>query len=435
MSGRRGPRTPLQPPAEPVVLTLHGFTHGAEAVGRRPDGKVCFVAHALPGERVRVAIETERKRWSRGRLLEVIEPSSDRVAPPCPYARPDACGGCMLQHVRPARQAELLRQVVIDQLERIGHIHDPPVKGTRRPHTAGEQPEDAEEGLGYRTRARFSVDAQGRLGFHRQRTHEVIPIDHCRLLTDGAHGARVEAGDGWRGARSVAVSSGDDGTGLIEVTPGEDPLTDLPEGDRAIVLIDELGHDHVLRGDASVRHMVHGASFQVSATSFFQPSPAGASMLVEEVLEGTKVTPGDRVLDLYSGVGLFSRFLADAGGQVTAYEVHPAAVRDALVNLGSRDVEVVQTDAHEGILRCLAQERRFDSVVLDPPRQGAGQEVCTDMARLAPSRVVYVACDPAALARDAKMLVGLGYRLVRVVPIDQFTHTGHIEAVATFHRG
>lgn len=428
MSSRRprGRRRGWTPPAEPIELDLHGFTHGGEAVGRRPDGKVCFVPHALPGERVLVQVTDERKSWSRGELLELLESSPDRVEPPCPYAHPGACGGCALQHVRPERQAELLRGVVIDQLERIGHVADPPVAPTRRPHTG--------DGLGYRNRARFSADDEGRLGFHRQGSDAVIPIDWCRLLTEGAHGARTEAGDAWPGAESVTVRAGDNGAGMIEAVPGEGVLPDLPEGRRALVLVDALGHAHALRGEPVVRYQVNGADFQVSATSFFQPSSAAAHMLVEEVLNGAKIESGTRVLDLFSGAGLFSYFLAQAGGVVTAYESHPTAVTDALRNVGDQEVEVVQGDAERGVADLVARGVRTDVVVLDPPRKGAGRDLCENLARLGPQRIVYVACDPAALARDAGALTAAGYQLVRVVPIDQFTHTGHIEAVATFLR-
>lgn len=417
------------PPAEPVEVRVHGFAHGGEAVGRRPDGKVCFVAHALPGERVRVRIETEHRRWSRGHLVEVLEASPDRVTPPCPYAGPGRCGGCTLQHATVDRQATLLRQVLVDQLERIGKIAEPPVTATRQPHAGTGN-------LAYRTRARFSVAGDGRLGFHRHASGDIEPVDHCRLLTDAAHRVRREAGDDWRGTDSVTVRAGDGGARLLEVVPGQDVLATLPGGDAALVLVDALGVAHSLRGDPALSHTVHGRAFRVSATGFFQPGPAAAEVLVTEVLDGAAVHPGDRILDLYCGVGLFSWFLADAGATVTAYEAHAVAVEDARHNLTDRDVEVVAADAAQAV-RALADADvgdQVDTAVLDPPRQGAGEQVSHDVARLAPRRIVYVACDPAALARDARVLVARGYRLVRVVPVDQFSMTGHVEAVATFLR-
>lgn len=421
-------------PAEPLEVEVHGLAHGGDAVGRRPDGKVCFVGHAVPGERVLVQIESERRSWSRGRLVAVLEPSPDRVEPPCPYAGPGACGGCALQHVTVDRQADLLRQVVVDQLERIGHLTDPPVVPTVQPHRA-------DGNLGYRNRARFSVGAGGRLGFHRQRSDEVLPIDWCRLLTAAAQATRAEAGDDWKGADSVTVRAGDDGTGndgagLVEVVPGEEALPGMPEGSAALALIDALGTAHPLRGRPFVEHTVHDATFRVSATSFFQPSTAAAAVLVDEVLAGAAVADGHQVLDLYSGVGLFSHFLAGAGATVTAYEANEAAVADARHNLAALDVEVVAADAAQAV-RALAEAEvggQVDAVVLDPPREGAGAGLCDDLARLGPRRLVYVACDPAALARDAAVLIARGYRLIRVVPVDQFSMTGHVEAVASFLR-
>jgi predicted RNA-binding protein with TRAM domain len=166
-------------------IDLDGITHGGEAVGRLPDGKACFVPYAIPGERVRVEVVEERKRWARARVVEVVRPSPERVTAPCPYFGQDKCGGCQLQHLAPAAQPALKRRIVTEQLARIGRIVDPPVA-----ETVVVRP------FGYRNRARFGVDAQGRLGYRRAQSHDLVPIDRCLLLTDQAQKVRDEAGDG-----------------------------------------------------------------------------------------------------------------------------------------------------------------------------------------------------------------------------------------------
>lgn len=421
-------------PAHLVDIVLHGFTHGAEAVGRLPDGKACFVPYAIPGERVRVEVVEEHKRWSRARLVEVLEPSPDRIEPPCPHFGPGRCGGCAVQHIAPVRQAQLKRQVVVDQLTRIGGFTDPPVDDTV---TVGE--------FGYRSRARFAVDDTGRLGFRRAGTHEVLPIDRCPLLHPAAQAVRDEAGDGWQGAEEVSVRAAVAGTGTaMTVTPGESALPPLPAGATPVALLDAEGQAHALRGEPVLVERVAGFDFRVSAASFFQANPAGADVLVALVRAAAAVEPGDAVADLYAGVGLFSRALAADGAAVVAVEDDPAACADARENLSRTTASVVCEPVRAALTRMTAeirgsapaadQPRGFSVVVLDPPRRGAGRDVCGRIASLRPRTVVYVACDPAALARDAAVLARAGYALTRAVPVDQFAQTAAIEVVATFAR-
>lgn len=410
-----------------VELTLHGLTHGGEAVGRLPGGKVCFVAYAIPGERVRVEVVEDHPRWSRGRLLEVLEASPDRAAPPCPYFGPGRCGGCALQHVTPQRQAAMKRRVVVEQLERIGKIDHPPVTDTV---VVGS--------TGYRNTARFAVDPGGRLGFRGAGSHEVVPIDRCLLLHPTAQAVRDEAGDDWKGVEEVAVRAGlaGDGSALV-VHPGAGALPALPPGATPVALVDTAGNTHPLRGEPTLTERVTGFDYRISAGSFFQPSTAGAEALVGLVRDAAAVGPGDAVADLYAGVGLFARPLAADGATVVAVEGNPHACEDARANLSGTTASVVHATV-EKALDLLAgdpgDDPAFDVVVLDPPRRGAGRDVCGRVANLRPRTIVYVSCDPAALARDARILTDAGYPLTRAVPVDQFAQTAHVEVVATFGR-
>lgn len=415
---------------ERAEIPLDGLTHGAEAVGRLPAGKACFVPYAIPGERVVVEVVEEHARWARARLVDVVEASPDRVEPPCPYFGPGRCGGCAVQHVAPRRQARMKRRVVVEQLERIGKLTDPPVADTV-----------AVAELGYRSQARFAATPSGRLGFHHGRAalgeegvrpDDVTPIDRCLLLTPATQALREEAGDDWAGVESVAVHAGS-GSGAFVVTPGPGGMPPMPAGDTPIALVGADGAP-ALRGDPTVTERVAGFDFRVSPTSFFQPNPAGAEVLVSLVSEAAAVAPGEGVLDCYAGAGLFSRVLAADGGTVVAVEANPVAADDARANLADTTARVV-TDDVARFLRGLpapAADPDFRVVVLDPPRRGAGKRVVGAVVRQAPRVVVYVSCDPAALARDARALENAGYRLTRAVPVDQFAQTAHIETVATF---
>lgn len=383
----------------PVVVELHGFAHGGEAVGRLPDGRVVFVGYAVPGETVTVELTEDHKRWTRGRLVEVLRPSPDRVEPPCPYFGQDRCGGCRLQHIAPARRRELQRQVVVDQLERLGRIDNPPVTEVAQ---AGD--------YFYRNRARFGVTAAGALGFRRATSNEVLPIDRCLLLDEPTQSLREAAGDGFRGHDEVEVRTGSAGEAVVT---------------------DPAGRPRLLSGDAALTQTARGLSYEVSPTSFFQSNRAGAEILLDVVRTAAAVGEGDTALDLYAGVGLFAKGLAADGATVTAVEGAPPSVADARRNL-PRGAKVLSAPVERVLPRLGRESRQYDVVVLDPPRRGAGRQVTEDVAALARRTIVIVACDPAALGRDAGILRERGWLLHEAVPVDQFAQTGHIEVVATF---
>ena len=414
---------PSATPPTQVTVHLDGLAHGGDAVGRLPDGKACFVAYGIPGETVVAEITDERKRYAKGTVVEVLEPSAHRVAPPCPHFGPGRCGGCRLQHIEPAHQATLLRQVVIDQLERIGKLVDPPVADTVRPH--------AGDGLGYRNVGRMAPDPSGHLGFRRPASHEIEPVEVCPLLDRPTAATRRAAGDDWSGVDEVVIRGDATDRGMLEIHPGAGGIPELPPGDLPVVVVGSTG-PVTLRGEPTLQEEVAGRTFWVSPTSFFQSSRAGAAVLAELVAAGASVEPGDTVLDLYAGVGLFAAALGEAGAAVTAVEAHGPAARDAARNLADLDVEVLEGRAEHVAEDLASEHRRADVVVVDPPRRGIGPQLAELVARIARNRVVYVSCDPAALGRDARAFLDAGWRLQHAVPVDQFTHTSHVEVVATF---
>ena len=399
-------------------VVVDGFTHGGEGVARL-DGKAVFVAGALPGERITVEITEDRKRWARGRLVDVIEPAEGRTEPPCPYAH--ECGGCDLQHATPETQRDLKTRVVVEQLERIGRLVDPPVEGCR---PVG--PDD-----GYRTNAQLHADTDGRLGYYRAGSHDVVPVDRCLVLTPATQRVKDEIGNA-TGADVVAVRAHQTTqTAVAVLHPGPGPLA-MPAGDVDVALAQPDGTTVPMRGDGVLREQVSGLTFEFGPSAFFQVNTGGAEAIVAEVLDAGGDVGGALVWDLYAGVGLLSLPLARAGAEVVAVEGHAAAAEWARTNAEANglDVMVLTADVRDHVTGDHADPP--DVVVLDPPRTGAGEDVAATLAALRPGTIVYVACDPAALARDAKVLEGAGYRLTKAVPLDLFPMTHHVEVVATF---
>lgn len=415
-----------RPPAlsrEPTDATVDGFTHGGEGVVR-VEGKAVFVPGTIPGEHVRVRVVDDRKNWARAELVEVLEPSPHRVTPPCPFV--PECGGCDLQHVTPDHQRELKRRVVVEQLERLGRLADPPVEACRPvgPDT------------GYRTHAQLHAADDGRLGFHRAGSHDVVPIDHCLVLTPEAQRAREVVGDD-TGATEVQVRGHTStGTAAAVLHPDPDGPIDMPaEGaDVDVVLAQPDGSTMAFRGDGVLTEQVAGLTYAFDASAFFQVNTGGAEAIVHEVLAAAGDLDGAIAWDLYAGVGLLSLPLARAGAEVVAVEGHVGAARWLAENAEANDLLDHIQPVADDVAAFVADDHDDtpDLVVLDPPRTGAGPDTCARLAELRPDTIVYVACDPAALARDAKVLVEQGYTLRRAVPLDLFPMTHHVEVVATF---
>ncbi|MCY7401698.1 MAG: TRAM domain-containing protein [Nocardioides sp.] len=354
--------------------------HGGHCVVRVQDSgedagetRVVFTRHALPGERVVVQITegTEGDRFWRGDVVEVLEASPDRVEAPCPYAGPGLCGGCDFQHVALPAQRELKASVVREQLSRLAGL-DLPV---RVEPVAGDLPENL-AGLRWRTRMQYVALPQGRRGLHEHRSRTVVEVDDCRI------------------AHPRARVLGEPGPPLLVET-------------------------------------VHEHDFRVHAEGFWQVHPGAASVLVDTVLEMLAPQTGEKVLDLYAGVGLFARFLAEAvgpAGRVVAVEGERAACDDAVVNLTGFARAKVECGPVERVL-ATAYDEPFDLVVLDPPREGARRAVVEQVVDRAPRAVAYVACDPAALARDIAIFAEHGYLLNSLRAFDLFPMTHHVECV------
>jgi tRNA/tmRNA/rRNA uracil-C5-methylase (TrmA/RlmC/RlmD family) len=400
---------------------------------------VIFVRHALPGERVQ-AVVTDRShdRYWRADAVRIDVASRDRVRPPCPHAGPGACGGCDWQHATLPAQRRLKAQVVVEALRRLGGLaaysrDEPGPEGPAGapgglPVTVEPLPGPGADGLGWRSRMRFAVTGDGTVGLREHRSHQVVATPDCRiahpLVLDAAAG-RVFAG---ASAVEVAASVPTGRVAVRPIGPGDGPAwRERPTGQPEPGARPE--HDDQ---DALVEE-VHHRTFLVDPDAFWQVHPAAATTLVDAVLAALDPRPGETALDLYSGAGLFAAFLAEAvgpAGEVVALEADRAAVRSAvrglrdLPRVSVRPVRVTPATVRGAVTG-------LDLAVLDPPRTGAGPEVMAALLAHRPRAVAYVACDPAALARDLATAGSHGYRVTAVRAFDLFPMTAHVECVAT----
>lgn len=406
-------------------IALEAIAHGGEAIGRH-GGKTIFVPYAIPGERIRIEIVAEKERWARGRLIEILQSSPDRVEPPCPYFGPTGCGGCQWQHIAYARQAEQKREIVADQLRRLGHLAAPPVADI-----IALADDDGLLDFGYRNHVQFALSADGRPGFRRAASHEIVPIDRCLLLAEPLDALHAALDLAWPELTGITLRAGRTGQALVLLEARSEDLPELTLDLPAACAVRTPRGIQPLVGAPWIEERVAGRRYRISAESFFQVNTVGAEALVETVRAYADVRPTDVALDLYCGVGLFALALADSAAEVIGVEAAPSAGDDFAYNAADLPHVSLHEGAAEDVLPALREHgQRVDVVVLDPPRAGAGEAVLRELAGLRPRRIVYVSCDPATLARDSVHLAAAGYRLIEVQPVDLFPQTYHVETVA-----
>ncbi|HEX2904239.1 MAG TPA: TRAM domain-containing protein [Jatrophihabitans sp.] len=397
-----------------LLLDVGAVAHGGHCVARF-EGRVVFVRHALPGERV-LALVTEDRGGSfcRADAVQVLQPAVDRVEPPCEHARPGGCGGCDFQHVSGPGQRALKAAVVSEQLRRLAGIE----------RTVEVQPLSAAL-LGWRRRIRFAVDREGYLGLHKHRSHELVRLQHCPLGAAGVGDAEALA-EPWPGLAEVELAVDDHGrVAAVGYPPAARPRPDRGRRSRPVQ------RPRQLFGPETLRYEVAGRSFELRPAGFWQTHPQAAETFTEAVLLGAALRPGERALDLYAGAGLFTAALAEAvgvTGSVLGLEGDRSAVEAAAGNLAGLPWAGVRREAVTA--GSVARAGRPDVVVLDPPRTGAGLEVMSALLQLGARTVVYVACDPAALARDLKPALDRQWRLAELTAYDAYPMTHHVECVA-----
>jgi len=420
-----------------IELTIDKAAAGGRMIARH-EGQVVLVAGAVPGERVRARIEKADKRLAFAATTSVVEASPDRRAG---FADPN-CGGCVYSHVAYPRQLLLKTDIVRDAFARIGHL---PVDG---PLPISGSPES-----GYRMRARLHAD-RGRVGFFREGTHTLCdPAATSQLTPESLESARTAVEEIARaGARATAVElieniAATERALAIAVDDAEpitrgvlSRLTDAARIGGCVVL--DLKGARVAAGELTVGDAIaalsmdraSGGELRRHPESFFQANRFLVPKLVARVVD--EAGPGERILDLYAGVGLFAVTLAAAGRRgITAVEGDRSSGGDLCRNAGPFGAAVtLALESVESWLASLDRRARPDTVIVDPPRTGMSSEASTALIGLHAPRLVYVSCDAPTLARDARKLVDAGYRLTRLEAFDLFPNTPHVECVAVFER-
>lgn len=382
-----------------ITVEIGPVAHGGHFIARHK-GQVVFVRYGITGEEAIVEITSVSSKLARGDAIEIIKPSKDRVVPPCKYAVPGGCGGCDFQHIEISAQLEFKRSVIREQFSRLGRIEiDLDVVAV-----------EPKNGLNWRTRMDFAISKNGKPGLYSARSKEVTEIDKCLIAVEAINDD-VMFSRNWKG------------------------------DDRLEVAVSSSGEKNVSRGGRSISgptqlHEVVGEhTYEISPTSFWQSHSAAPKVLTKLVMDLLALRPGDQVCDLYGGVGLFTAPMAeDVGdiGKVHLIESSHRATQDALKIFDKqKNVQV-----HSGrVEQKLPLINRVDVILLDPPRTGAGEMVVKQMMAKKPRTIVYVSCDPASLARDAKQLEEGGYHLNHMVGFDLFPMTHHVECVARFSLG
>jgi len=384
-----------------IEVTIEKIAHGGHFIARH-EGAVIFVRHGIPGELVEIIITSVGSSFNRADVLTVKTPSAHRTSPPCRYANREGCGGCDFQHIAVPRQRSLKSEVIAEQFSRIAKMD------------LQVEVEEINKPLGWRTRCTSVTTKNGALGFYQARSHKVIPVDDCRILVPEMQFAQL-AERGAKGDQKLEISISNTGERSIATANARD--------ESPMRLTDGVDNAHYVVGEST---------FEVSQKSFWQSHKDAPATLTQAVLEYAGTREGDQVLDLYGGVGLFTAALlplVGESGSVDLVEGSKFATSDATRNFANaKNVNVVTGD----VAKVITRFPRADVVVLDPPREGAGKDVVENLARIAPRTIVYVACDPAALARDTAYLRDSGYELDAIRAFDLFPMTHHIECIAKF---
>ena len=466
-----------QPPTI-VEVELTDMANGGDAVGRY-EGRAIFVKNAIAGELVRAEIIEQRRDYLRATMTEILRPSNDRV----PIAYPDLVetGGLQWQHIAYPAQLEWKTRIVRQLLQRVGHFPRPPVQ-----LTLGTPPE-----VDYwrqRTVAQFAVGPDGAIGFRRTGSHDVLDMPACPIAhptLDAAYQAIRRWVIGRWGADAgnfierftvrVAVNPPDVSGPLedlanpnssqppkrkvarrktlvllsIEARPGGGITSEGPEmigkeimqavpSVAGVVIVGLSGHrGRVVIGQDYLMEQVMGKTYRISAGSFFQVNASQTQILVQKALAFAQPRHNETILDGYSGVGLFSLFLAEQAAHVTAIESQPSAVADARASAAFNHVgnmTIVEGLLERVIGQMVHTRQHADIVIVDPPRAGCHPRALQQIKNLNPRCLVYISCDPATLARDLHLFCTDNYRLAMIQPVDMFPNTAHIETVSLIER-
>ena len=435
-----------------VIVEIVDIGANGEGIGKL-EGLTVFVENGVPGDRLKVIIETVKKNYAMGRILEKLEPSPYGVEPVCPHA--DICGGCQLQHIDYKAQLVLKTNMVRAAINRIGKLEDVLIHDT----IGMDEPKQ------YRNKAQFPVsvvDGKALIGFYKKGSHEIVNTETC-YIQHSVNDPILRAIKAYMDKNKITAYDETTGRGLIRhiitkvgFATGEIMVVlvtterEIPHKDELIALLTKevpevniiqninrkkgnriLGDECItLQGKDKIIDYIGDLKFSISPLSFFQVNPMQTRVLYDKALEFANLTGKETVYDIYCGIGTISLFLGQKAKKVYGVEVVEAAIKDAKENAkinNIHNVEFFVGEAEVVFPRLYKQGIKADVVVVDPPRKGCDEKVLDTIVKLNPERVVYVSCNPATLARDLKYLDERGYKTVEVQPVDMFPHTAHIE--------
>jgi 23S rRNA (uracil1939-C5)-methyltransferase len=403
-------------------MRIASLVYGGDALGRASDGKAIFVPYAIPGEMVRVKLVEEKTHHARAKLVEVLEPSADRVTSRCQHFT--MCGGCHYQHMDYPAQLKAKAAIIKEQMERIGGFTEVPVI----------EIEAAPKPWFYRNHIQFHLTNEGKLGFQKANSNQTLAIRECHLpeaainqlwpQIDIEPQARVER---------ISLRSGADGDLMVILESSDPQPVEFRIEDLSISVVQAgPSGSRILAGSDHIFMEVLGRHFIVSAASFFQVNSELACAMVRHLLAYLPLKDDMTVLDVYSGVGLFSAFIAQKVKRLVGIEISSEACEDFTTNLDEYDhVELYEAAAEEVLT---GVNFNPDLIVMDPPRSGLGTKTVEGILAQGADHLVYISCDPATLARDGKQLAAGGYSLMKVSLFDMFSQTYHIESMSFWEK-
>jgi 23S rRNA (uracil1939-C5)-methyltransferase len=400
-------------------IRIESLAYGGEAIGRLPDGRAVFIPFAIPGELVQVRLVEEKPRYARAELNSVLEPSPRRIEARCSHFA--TCGGCHYQQMDYSTQLEGKTTILRDQLERIGGLQElPSFEIIASPNSCWN----------YRNHVQFHLTPQGKLGFQKMHSNQTFAIRECHLPEASINRVwpqiEIEPMPGLE--RMILRTGVNDDMMLILESSNPQPLEFNIEAEALSVVYKGPGGSLVQAGSDHIVMEIMDRQFRVSAASFFQVNTIQAEAMVNHILSNLPMNEGMSLLDVYCGVGLFSAFLAEKVKLVVGIESSPEACTDFISNLDEYDHVSLYEDKAENVLESV--NFNPDVILMDPPREGLGIKTVDGLLAQGAPQLVYVSCDPATLARDAKRLVNGGYSLEKIALVDMFPQTFHLESIS-----
>jgi len=439
--GRPKKASPKTTSQEPFELEIEGLSHEGRGIGRH-NGKTCFVSDALPGEKVLAKVSQSHKRFDEAQCIEVITASPERVDPVCPHY--GSCGGCNLQHLQHDAQINAKEALVLDQLQRLGKVS---------PQALAPAIESAP--LHYRRSARVGINQLQRdgspiVGFRRRNSNKLVQIEQCPVLLPAAEQLLqalpelLAQSDNFKGITHAEITLGDQHHALtlrIKQSPDKQLLDQIQHRSQELgfcLFIDNGKEILPYAEDSELWYQLGEPAQTLSFRpgDFLQVNAGVNQAMINRAIEWLAPTAEDRILDLFSGIGNFTLPLAVQGGEVVGVEGSARMVERAQQNATANDLENCQfyeADLSGDLSRQPWYQQGFSKILLDPPRTGA-LEAIRQISHYNASEILYVSCNPAALARDAAELVSLGYKMEKFCVMDMFPQTAHVESLALFRK-